>query len=115
MERVLRRYGGDPLQPTIFQVSRFDPWKAPLGVIAVFQPLQTRIPEIQLALLGNFAVDDPEGTRLYSEVRSVAQGLVDGHIITGLTDVVNPLQAIRKMGLQKSMREGFGLTVAEAL
>ena len=112
---VVRRYGVDTGRPFITQVSRFDPWKDPLGVIAAFEELRKRHPSLQLVLLGNFADDDPEGQVMYAKVLEAALNVPDVHIITGLTDLVNPFQALSKVVLQKSLREGFGLTVAEAL
>ena len=115
MEGVLARYGVDLHRPLICQVSRFDPWKDPLGVISCFKLLKEEHPDLQLGLLGNFADDDPEGAVIYQQVLDAAQGLPDLRIVTGLTDLVNPFQAMSKVVLQKSLREGFGLTVTEAL
>ena len=115
MKRVVASHGLDPDQPLICQVSRFDPWKDPLGVVSCFKRLKESRPQLQLAMLGNFADDDPEGAVLYRQVTEAAQGIPDLHIITDLTDLVNPFQALSKVVLQKSIREGFGLTVAEAL
>ena len=112
---VVARHGVDPTRPFISQVSRFDPWKDPLGVIEVFEEVKRSHPDLQLAMLGNFADDDPEGVVMYDKVVAAAQGVPDVHIITGLTDMVNPFQTMSKVILQKSLREGFGLTVTEAL
>ena len=112
---VVARYGIDPQRPFISQVSRFDPWKDPLGVIDCFRRLKPDNPELQLALLGNFADDDPEGRVMYDKVVVAAQGTPDVHIILGLTDLVGPFQQMSTVVLQKSLREGFGLTATEAL
>ena len=112
---VVAAHGVDPGRPFISQISRFDPWKDPLGVIAVFEELKRSHPELQLVMLGNFADDDPEGVVMYEKVVAAASGVADVHIITGLTDMVNPFQSMSRVVLQKSLREGFGLTVTEAL
>ena len=113
--RVISRFGVDPKRPFITQVSRFDPWKDPLGVIACFRQLRDRHPNLQLVLLGDFPIDDPEGPVMYTKVLKAAEAMPDIHIITGLTDLVNPFQSLSRVVLQKSVREGFGLTVSEAL
>lgn len=112
---IVARFGLDPRRPFISQISRFDRWKDPLGVIACFGRLRELHPGLQLALLGNFADDDPEGLTFYKEVLKAAQKLTDVHVIKGLTDLVNPFQCLSRVVLQKSLREGFGLTVTEAL
>ena len=112
---VIARYGVAPEQPFIAQVSRFDPWKDPLGVIACFRQLRERHPDLQLVLLGDFPNDDPEGPIMYTKLLKAAKGVPGIHIITGLTDLVSPFQSLSQVVLQKSLREGFGLTVAEAL
>lgn len=112
---VVARFGLDPTRPFISQVSRFDPWKDPLGVIECFKLLKKNHLDLQLAMLGNFADDDPEGQVMYQKVLDAAGGIPDLHIITGLTDLVGPFQAQSKVILQKSLREGFGLTATEAL
>ena len=108
-------HGVDVERPFISQISRFDPWKDPLGVIACFKRLKQRHPDLQLVLLGNFADDDPEGQVIFEQVRAAADGVPDISIITGLSDMVNPFQMLSRVVLQKSIREGFGLTVTEAL
>ena len=112
---VVAGYGIDVDRPFITQVSRFDPWKDPLGVIEAFKRLRKSHPDLQLAMLGNFAADDPEGALMYRQVLKAARGVEDLHIITGLTDLVGPFQSLSDVILQKSTREGFGLTVTEAL
>ena len=112
---VVAKFGLDPNRPFISQVSRFDPWKDPLGVIECFKLLKQSNIDLQLAMLGNFADDDPEGQVMYERVLEAAHGVPDLHIITGLTDLVGPFQSQSKVILQKSLREGFGLTATEAL
>ena len=62
--------GVDPNRPLLLQVSRFDPWKDPLGVIDVYRACVASIPDVQLALVGSMATDDPEGWKLYREMRA---------------------------------------------
>jgi trehalose synthase len=112
---VVAKYGIDPQRPFITQVSRFDPWKDPLGVIECFRRLKPDNPELQLAMCGNFADDDPEGRVMYDKVVVAAQGTPDIHIVLGLTDLVGPFQQMSSVIIQKSLKEGFGLTATEAL
>ena len=112
---VIATLGIDLRRPFISQISRFDPWKDPLGVLECFKLLREDHRDLQLVLLGNFADDDPEGIAVYTEVLEAARHLPDVHIITGLTDLVNPFQRLSQVVLQKSVKEGFGLTVTEAL
>jgi trehalose synthase len=116
---VVYRFGVDPHRPLLLQVSRFDPWKDPLGVIDAYRLVKCEIPEVQLSLVGSMATDDPEGWRLYREVLRYAGQDADLTILTNLDGVgsleVNAFQHSSEVVLQKSLREGFGLTVAEAL
>ncbi|HET7831213.1 MAG TPA: glycosyltransferase [Candidatus Limnocylindrales bacterium] len=116
---VTYRFGVDPHRPLLLQVSRFDPWKDPTGVIDVYRLVKREIPDVQLSLVGSMATDDPEGWRLYREVLRYAGQDSDLTILTNLDGVgsleVNAFQHSSEVVLQKSLREGFGLTVAEAL
>ncbi len=102
----------------ITQVSRFDPWKDPLGVIDVFRKVREKIP-VRLALIGSLAHDDPEGIEFLEKVKNYASNDPEIHILTNLDGVadleVNAFQQVSDIVLQKSLREGFGLTIAEAL
>lgn len=106
-------------RPLITQVARFDPWKDPLGVIAAYQQVRQEVPRAQLALVGSMALDDPEGWDVYREIQvaSAADPLI--HVFTNLTGVgnieVNAFQLLSDVVVQKSLREGFGLVVSEAL
>ena len=106
-------------QPLICQVSRFDPWKDPFGVIEVFRLARERVPGLQLALVGSFANDDPEAWDMYAAVNAEADKDEDIHIFTNLTGIgnmeVNAFQTGSQVVLQKSIKEGFGLGVTEAL
>jgi trehalose synthase len=103
----------------ITQISRFDPWKDPLGVIEVYLRVREEVPGTQLALLGQMALDDPEGWNLYETILSRTVGDEDIHVLTNFTGIgnmeVNAFQCCSSVVLQKSLREGFGLVVSEAL
>jgi len=101
------------------QVSRFDPWKDPLGVLAAFRIVRREIPELQLALVGSMALDDPEGWRLYKQITEAVVADPSVHVFTNLIGVgnveVNAFQRLSNVVVQKSIREGFGLVVSETL
>jgi trehalose synthase len=105
-------------RPLITQVSRFDKWKDPEGVVGVFERVRERA-DCRLVLAGNMATDDPEGTAIYERVLERAGALVDSGdivLLLGADDaVINALQRASTVVLQKSLREGFGLTVSEAM
>jgi len=111
-------FGIDPQRPMILQVSRFDRFKDPLGVIEAYQLAKRFVPSLQLVLAGGGAVDDPEGETVLSEVRDATAGDPDIHVLASghYTDrTINALQTGADIVLQKSLREGFGLTVTEAM
>jgi trehalose synthase len=116
---VVHGFGLDPARPLLLQVSRFDPWKDPLGVIDAYRAVKREIPAVQLALVGSMASDDPEGWRIYEEVKTHAGADPDIALLSNLDGVgspeVNAFQLVSQVVLQKSLREGFGLTVSEAL
>lgn len=117
------RVGGlgiDPDRPIMAQVSRFDPWKDPLGVIDVYRMVKPKIPGLQLVLVASMAADDPEGWEYYEKTLRHAGEDEDIHFLTdpvgaGNDIPVNTIQKAADVILQKSIREGFGLTVSEAL
>jgi trehalose synthase len=116
IDGVLERHGISRDKPIITQISRFDRLKDPLGVIEAF--LQVRkYHDCQLVLAGGTATDDPEGARVFAEVMEKSAKNPDIHILLlPQNDVeVNALQRASTIVVQKSIREGFGLTVAEAL
>lgn len=117
--RIMAWIGVDTWRPVMTQVSRFDPWKDPLGVIRIFREVRKEIPGIQLALLGSLALDDPEAWDLLEEIRDEAEGDDDIIVATNLTGVgnmeVNVFQRRSEVVVQKSIREGFGLIVSETL
>jgi trehalose synthase len=117
--RVLEWIGIELDRPLMTQVSRFDPWKDPHGVIEAFQIVRREIPDLQLALVGSMALDDPEGWRMYKEITDAVLADPSVHIFTNLVGIgnveVNAFQRLSNVVVQKSIREGFGLVVSEAM
>jgi trehalose synthase len=117
--RILEWVGIDPRRPLITQVSRFDPWKDPLGVIRVYQRVREVIPGLQIALLGSMALDDPEGWAILKQIQQETEGNADITVATNLTGIgnieINVFQRHSNVVVQKSIREGFGLIVSETL
>jgi trehalose synthase len=117
VSRTLAQYQIDPLRPILTQISRFDRLKDPVGVIRAYRIVK-RYFDCQLVLAGGSASDDPEGAVVLKEVQSEANGEADIHIIelpAWAPLEVNALQRASTIVIQKSLREGFGLTVSEAL
>jgi len=117
IDKVLEKYGIDRRRPLLTQISRFDRLKDPLGVIAAYRLVKKRR-NCQLVLAGGGATDDPEGEQVLSEVQEAAAGDPDVHILLlpPFSDLeINALVRASTVVLQKSIREGFGLTVSEAL
>jgi len=116
---VCSQFGIDTSRPLMCQVSRFDPWKDPLGVIDAYRLVKQEMPEVQLALVGSMASDDPEGWDFYNATVAHAGGDPDIFILNNFNNVgaieVNAFQSLADVLIQKSTREGFGLTVSEAL
>jgi trehalose synthase len=116
---IVDQFGIDVDRPLITQVSRFDPWKDPLGVIDAYREAKRSHPDLQLALVGSMAHDDPEGWEYYNQTVGYAANDPDIYILSNLNNVgsveVNAFQVHSNAVLQKSVREGFGLTVTEAL
>jgi trehalose synthase len=116
---ICDQFGIDVDRPLLCQVSRFDPWKDPLGVIDAYRIVKETMPEVQLALVGSMATDDPEGWDFFNSTVAHADGDPDIHILNNLNNVgaveVNAFQSHSDVVIQKSTREGFGLTVSEAI
>jgi trehalose synthase len=116
---ICGQFGIDVDRPLLCQVSRFDPWKDPLGVIDAYRIVKRERPDIQLALVGSMATDDPEGWDFFNATVAHADGDPDIHILNNLNNVgaieVNAFQSHCDVVIQKSTREGFGLTVTEAI
>ncbi len=119
MQEILLKYDVKPDRPIITQVGRFDPWKDPTGVIDVYRIVKKEIPQLQLLLVASMAQDDPEGWVYFEKTARHAGDDEDIHFLTdfkGVRDLeVNAFQRASQVVLQLSTREGFGLTVAEAL
>ncbi|MEP6977802.1 MAG: glycosyltransferase [Thermoleophilia bacterium] len=116
---IVDQFGIDVERPLLTQVSRFDPWKDPLGVIDAYRIVKQHSPDVQLALVGSMAHDDPEGWDYYNQTVSYAAGDPDIYILSNLNNVgsveVNAFQVHSAAVIQKSIKEGFGLTVTESL
>ncbi|MFH1841268.1 MAG: glycosyltransferase [Candidatus Nealsonbacteria bacterium] len=123
-KEILKSFGINIEKPLISQISRFDPWKDPLGVIQAYQIAKKKIPDLQLAMVGLFlAQDDPEALKVYKTVKKETEKdpnvfLFSDPSVLGSLQVdtfVNAVQVGSDVVLQKSTREGFGMTVAEAM
>ncbi len=116
---ILDGVGVDVSRPLLTQISRFDPWKDPIGVIDAYRIVRDEFAEVQLALVGSMAHDDPEGLEFYNRTVAYAEGDPNIYILSNLNNIgsveVNAFQVGSAAIIQKSTREGFGLTVTEAL
>ena len=112
---IVNQFGIDTSRPLLTQVSRFDPWKDPLGVIDAYRLVKEVHPGVQLALVGSMAHDDPEGWDFYNQTVAYAGEDPDIFVLSNLNNVgsveVNAFQVYSGALIQKSIREGFGLTV----
>lgn len=118
INNIHSRFNIDPQRPMLLQVSRFDRFKDPLGVIKAYQLVKKFKHGVQLVLAGGGAPDDPEGEAILNEVKNAAENDPDIHILYLPPDshrTINALQRAADIVLQKSIKEGFGLTVTEAL
>lgn len=122
--KIIEDLGMDPTRPLISQVSRFDPWKNPVGVVEAYRIAKKSIPDLQLAMVGiQRAKDDPEAVKIFREVKAAAGDDPDIHLFHSYDQlkpytneqVVNAIQVAADVILQLSIREGFGLTVTEAM
>jgi trehalose synthase len=115
INRIVQGFGIDASRPLIVQVSRFDRFKDPLGVIEAFRQVRRHF-DCQLALAGGSATDDPEGPAVQAEVEETAADDPDIFVLFEPSDIeVNALQRASDIIVQKSIREGFGLTVTEGM
>lgn len=121
---ILKSFRINPAKPLVSQISRFDPWKDPLGVLQAYKLAKKEIPDLQLALVGLFlAIDDPEAMKVFKETQRAAAGDPDVFLFSSPQELgslkvdtfVNAFQTGSDVILQKSLREGFGLTVTEAM
>ena len=116
-ESVYQDWAIDPSRPVITQISRFDRFKDPVGVIQAYRLVREYYP-VQLVLAGGGASDDPEGKEVLAEVLEAAGDDPDIHVLELPPDsnvTINALQRISDILIQKSTKEGFGLTVTEAM
>ncbi len=114
---IFDEFDVDPDRPLLVQVSRFDRFKDPVGVIEAYKLVSHHVP-VQLVLAGGTATDDPEGAEVLAEVEDAAKGDRDVHVLLLPPDAnraINALQRAATVVLQKSTKEGFGLTVTEAM
>ena len=118
VHKYLRKFGIPADKPLIVQISRFDKWKDPEGVIEIFKLVKEKV-DCRLVLCGSMATDDPEGWTVYERVRRKARRLIERKEVLLITSenniLVNALQRSSAVVIQKSIKEGFGLTVTEAL
>lgn len=117
LEAVRARFGFDPERPLLVQVSRFDRFKDPVGVVGAYRIVRKVLP-VQVVLAGGGATDDPEGKAVVEDVLEAAGDDPDVHVLNLPPDAhvtINALQRLADIILQKSTREGFGLTVTEGL
>ncbi len=118
VNKTIKKFALKTDKPLITQISRFDKWKDQLGVLKVFQLVKEKI-DCRLILCGSMASDDPEGLEFFKKVTKKVEKLEDKDdviLLTAESDIlVNVLQRISDVIIQKSLREGFGLTVTEAL
>jgi len=118
-DKVMKRFGVSAMKPLVSQISRFDPWKDPWGVIDAYRIAKKEFPELQLALIGAFAPDDPEAKTVVDDLKKYAKGDPRIFILSNLDGVhnveVNAFQVASDVVVQKSTREGFGLTVSEGM
>jgi trehalose synthase len=116
---MVAEFGVDVERPLVLQVARFDPWKDPQGAIDAYRLVQQTVPGVQMALVGSMASDDPEAWDVYRRVAEDDRADSDLYVFTNLVGVgsleVNCFQRTAAVVLQKSLREGFGLAVSEAL
>ncbi len=118
IDSIYDEFGIDPERPLLVQISRFDSFKDPVGVIRAYRIAKKFLPAIQLVLAGGEAADDPEASIILEEVHDASKGDPDIHILLLPPDAhrkINALQRASDLVLQKSIREGFGLTVTEAM
>jgi len=116
---IANRYGIDEARPIMLQVSRFDPWKDPLGLVDCYREVKRSYRDLQLIYCASMADDDPEGWHYYEKTFHYSEGDPDIFLLSNQQGVgnveVSAFQAMATVVLQKSLREGFGLTVAEAM
>ena len=123
-QKILEKHGVNCLKPIVSQVSRFDPWKDPMGVVKAFYEAKEEIPDLQLVLSGIMqAQDDPQAIEIYQEIKKMVKGSEDVFLFANKRDLrgadidgfVSALYTASTIVIQKSLKEGFGLTITEAM
>lgn len=115
IQKELEKEDIDTEKPILSQISRFDHWKDPEGVVSIYKKVKEK-EECQLILAGSFASDDPEGERVYKELKETTRDDKNIHILCECPDsCINAIQRASSVILQNSRKEGFGLTVTEAM
>jgi len=118
-KHIISHFGLDSDKPLVSQISRFDIWKDPWGVIDAYRLSRERIPNLQLAYIGSFAPDDADGHQVLNDIRNYAMDDKDVFILSNMDGVdaigVNAFQVASDVIIQKSTREGFGMTVSESM
>jgi trehalose synthase len=116
---LCKGYGVRAHDPLLVQISRFDPWKDPIGVIEAFRIIREDVPDAQLVLAGSMATDDPEGFHYWELTNEARAGDPNIYLLSNIQQVgavqINAFQRAADVVIQKSLREGFGLTVSEGL
>ena len=118
IDQVCQRFFLERNRPLLVQISRFDRFKDPMGVLSAYQLATRFVPSLQLVLAGGSATDDPEGEIVFEEVKTAAADDPDVHVLQLPPDshsIINALQRASDIILQKSIKEGFGLTVTEGM
>jgi trehalose synthase len=115
VQKYLLKSGIDPEKPIISQISRFDKWKDPEGMVKIFNIIKQKM-DCQLILVGSMATDDPEGQEVFEQIEKIVEKEKDIHLIINAPDIViNAIQRASAVVIQKSLKEGFAITVSEAL
>ncbi|MEB3287141.1 MAG: glycosyltransferase [Vampirovibrionales bacterium] len=119
VDEVFHRYGIDRSRPVLCQISRFDPWKQPVEVVKIYQEMKKEFPELQLIYAGSMATDDPEGMFYWEQTLRAAGLDKDVTILNNFHGVgnieINAFQRGADVMIQYSSKEGFGLTISEAM
>jgi trehalose synthase len=115
ISKYLAKYDIGQGKPIITQISRFDKWKDPEGMIKIFKMIKKKV-DCQLILAGSMATDDPEGQVIFENMEKLVENERDIRLIINAPDIlINVLQRISSVVVQKSLKEGFAITVSEAL
>jgi len=115
ISKYMEKMGITQDKPIISQVSRFDKWKDPEGIVRIFRLIKKKV-DCKLVLMGSMATDDPEGQDIFENVEKTVGDDKDIHLVMNAPDIaVNALQRASSVVIQRSLKEGFAITVSEAL